>query len=212
MKMSYSRSKISDDSKFNAACNHYKDTYEIHARTLHQRNLTFLLTLIVAVTFALQIPYSALVHEAIHSLISNSPAKIKIPIGGNFLISMMWALLLGTSIRYFQLSLQVERQYEYLHLLEYDLKKYFSGTRFFTREGTSYLNNYPLYSNWIWLLYSTVFPTLLLIVTGLHIKSEIESTELISRIAVDIVCCTLICVTTILYLIRIHFGKKNESI
>ena len=91
----------------------------------------------------------------------------------NFLYiqSIIWFILLAIVIKYFQSVIFIERQYSYLHSLENILSEdYKDGA--FTREGKSYLNNYPVFLNWASFLYTILFPAILAIVTASKIIGE----------------------------------------
>lgn len=73
--------------------------------------------------------------------------------------SVLWFLLLGLTLRYSQLTLNLERQYGYIHQLEEALQELVHPA--FRREGSSYLEDYPRFLTWAHFLYTVVFPLLL---------------------------------------------------
>jgi len=62
--------------------------------------------------------------------------------------NIVWFLLLIFTLRYFQTAVFVERQHLYIHKIEEKLNKQF-GEEVITREGKSYLTNYPYFSDWM---------------------------------------------------------------
>lgn len=65
--------------------------------------------------------------------------------------------ILIVELKYFQLCIYIERQYEYLSKLE-DTINSIMGTKIVTREGFSYLNEYPLLSAFIHRIYNYILP------------------------------------------------------
>ena len=146
-----------EEAKFNNLCSHYKDSFDLHRSSIKQRDLLFYCLLIILAIFTLQISSA----ETVVNIVNEYVTKISgVKIGNNlgFISTLIWLLLLGFSTRYFQVVLEIERQYEYLQALEIQLNSYYSGSKAFTREGKAYLSKYPLFSNWVWLLYTLFFP------------------------------------------------------
>ena len=146
-----------DEAKFNNLCAHYKDTYEIHLSSIKQRDTLFYALLVILALFSLQVTSTELVNSALSGFI-NKQLDISIDKNSNLLGTLLWLLLFGFSSRYYQTVIQIERQYDYIHHLEELISKRYPNTRAFTREGKSYLDEYPIFSNWIWLLYTLAFP------------------------------------------------------
>jgi len=198
---------ISLEASFNTLASHYKDTYDIHLNTLKERNRLFFFLLVIVSVFIIQFQNSSLVHEVFNGIIVQ---KIGSPINlSGFIPVLLWLVLMGTSLRYFQINIQIERQYGYLHALEEELNKEYDNSVAFTREGKSYLSNYPIFSNWICLLYTLIFPIGLLISILYRIPIDIKSWP---PTLMDICCFVayeIIGTTTILYLIKMHWKDEN---
>lgn len=205
------RQSISNETKLELACSHYKDSYEVHLATIKHRDLLFYVLLATTAFFSLQISSLDLANTTLTELISNS-SGVKLSKDSQLLNSLVWFLLLGTSTRYFQLVLQIEREYNYLHSIEDYLRRHYPETALFSREGSSYLQKYPIFSNWVWLLYTIAFPSLLLVAITLRIKAQIHSTSNLNIIAFDIVAFFLIGTSIILYLIRMHGSWLTKRI
>ncbi len=85
--------------------------------------------------------------------------------------AVLWFLLLAVVIRYFQVNVYLDRRYEYLHGIEKKINEA-AGSEIVTREGKSYLRNYPLFSSWTHFLYTWVFPLCLLVVVAVRVSKE----------------------------------------
>ena len=110
-------------------------------------------------------------------------------------------------MRYFQTVTLIERQYRYIHLLEERISSAFDNIAF-TREGKSYLDNYPRISDWAHILYSTVFPVLLLFVITVKIVAEwLPPVDITAVLIFNSVIFVMIVISTALHLLRIHFNK-----
>ncbi len=64
------------------------------------------------------------------------------------LLSASWVLTLAIALRYCQVSINVERQYSYLHRLEEKVSQELGDEEAYRREGRAYAKDYPLFSDW----------------------------------------------------------------
>jgi magnesium-transporting ATPase (P-type) len=128
----------------------------------------------------------------------------------SFIGSVIWFCLLGLVVRYFQTVVHVERQYSYIHGLEEQLGSHYDY-KAFTREGRAYFNDYPTFSTWAWILYTIIFPVLLLVVVFVKIVNEFRSTEPVTSLFIfNATVFLCIIVSTLLYLTSVHFRKKSN--
>jgi hypothetical protein len=100
----------------------------------------------------------------------------------------------------------VERQYPYIHKLEEEI-----GGGVLAREGKAYLEKYPIFSNWMWLLYTIVFPVLLFSIVLAKIISEITYACINGwsyTTHLNIVIALLIIISISLYLFSLHSKEK----
>lgn len=192
------------DAKFYNLCSHYKDTYDIHLATVKQRDVLFYGLLAVLALFSLQFTSSELVNNALCNIVKKQ-LDLTIDNRSNLLSTILWFLLFGLSSKYYQIVIQIERQYDYIHSLEEIINAEYDGTTAFTREGKSYLEKYPLFSNWICLLYTMVFPTIILMCIAVRIFSELKNFEAMGvSLAPMFISYLLIGTSTILYLGKLH--------
>src|SRR6267378_5796439 len=147
---------VSEDTKVEVLHAHYVDTFGHIRSALSLRDRLFVYILIAVTVMLLQVvaPHDA--DAAIGKIIST-----KLAVSGRISLSILgtvlWFALLGLTIRYFQTVIFIERQYAYIHSLENLLAANYEGPAF-TREGKSYLSDYPKFSTWAWALYTIVFP------------------------------------------------------
>lgn len=192
------------EAEFNNLCSHYKDSYEIHLGCIKQRDTLFYALLVILALFSLQVTSMDLVNGALSGYV-NKQLDISIDKNSNLFGALLWLLLFGFSSRYYQTVIQIERQYDYIHHLEEIIGSRYTGTRAFTREGRSYLDEYPLFSNWIWLLYTLAFPLIILLCIFIRIDGELENYEALGLAWVPgFFSYLLVGTSTILYIGKLH--------
>jgi hypothetical protein len=205
-----SGSRILDEAKFNNLCSHYKDTYEIHLSSIKQRDTLFYALLVILALFSLQVTSAELVNSALSGYI-NKQLDISIDKNSNLLGTLLWLLLFGFSSRYYQTVIQIERQYDYIHHLEELISKKYANTRAFTREGKSYLDEYPIFSNWVWLLYTLAFPLIILTCIVIRILGELEIHETLGLFLIpSFISYLLVGTSTVLYIGKLHLSGLRK--
>jgi hypothetical protein len=78
------------------------------------------------------------------------------------LLSALWVFVFAISLRYCQVSINVERQYVYIHMLEEKISQALGDLDLYRRESAAHLKDYPAFSNWAWFSYVLIFPFLAL--------------------------------------------------
>ncbi len=198
------------EAELNNLCSHYKDSYEIHLASVKQREMLFYALLVILALFSLQVTSTELVNDNMSSLL-NKQLDISIDKHSSLFETLLSLLLFGFSSRYYQTVIQIERQYNYLHNLEDIINRNYAGTFAFTREGKSYLNEYPVFSKWIGLLYTLVFPLMVLLCIKIRIDSDLSKYQTLSpSVILGFVPCLLVGISTILYLYNRHNSLLRE--
>ena len=187
-------------SKLEILNDHYKDTFSYQLGYLKRRDRFTLYLFLTLVIMFLEVVSPSGTEMVISKLISNYLGD-SISIETNFIRCLMWLFLFGLVVKYYQTVVLVERQYAYLHKLERELTTFFISEIPFTREGKSYLKNYPMLSNWIDILYTWVFPATLILFTGVKLWSEYSNDGFNLVWIVSAIFCLMIWITTGIYLI-----------
>ena len=180
---------------------HFKETFSIIKEKLSQRNKLFVIAFII---MALQFSF-ALSPESISSLfISIIQEKYKINISGQMVIiqCILWLGLLYFTMQYYQTTVYIERQYNYIHSLEASISDIMHIK--FDREGGDYLKNYPKMNDMIDILYKWVFPIIYCLTICFKIIIEIVNSNFGFPIILDLILFFACFVLTILYLVFIH--------
>ena len=197
---------LSEDTSAEVLHAHYVDTFGQIRNALGQRDHLFAYIVATVAVLLLQVVAPEDTDAVIGKLISE-----KLTLTGTLSLSLLttvvWFALLGLVIRYFQTVIYIERQYEYIHSVEELLAVNYGG-KAFTREGKSYMSEYPLFSNWAGALYTKVFPMFLVVVLIVKLVTEFGHAATLGWLLVfDTVTLGTIAVSVVLYIISLH-GKR----
>lgn len=206
---------ISEEKKIEILYDHYKESFLCvkYFEKQRERLLAFLL-MIVFFQFLLAF-FSGESLDAFNAVIEKQ-------IGFSFVLNeavfsiLFWFLLFSASLRYFQTNVLISRQYEYIHKLENDICKKVDDEDFIIREQLGYKRehkgDHPIFTNWVRIVYTWIFPILLISISFLRISLEKYSFDIlaIGILAIKFVLFLAICTTTVFYLEKIH-GKNPKS-
>ena len=199
-----------EDTKVQTLYDHYKDTFMYLREYLRLRDKLFLFALIVITAMFLNITLPTESTKMVSNLIS-SKLGVTISMDKSFFDSMLWFVLVSLVLRYFQTTTYIKRQYDYLHKLEDSLTVNL-GEKLIYREGAGYLDNYPLFLTWAHLLYTIVFPLLLISMVFVKIYLEIRGCQQIGlSIILDVIFSAMILISTGLYLHFVLVKKREVS-
>jgi hypothetical protein len=187
---------------------HYQDTCSALQGFRSQREKSFywILAALVLVLYDVGAPkqFGAVVGD----LLKRETGVTSVP-DLSYLSTILLVILLGLILRYCQTVVHIERQYKYLHEVEEVLANQYEGTAF-TREGRSYLADYPAFSNWAHYLYTLVFPLLLLVIIVLRAARGFRHPgPWNSLIWIDLLVGLAGVVTVLLYLNVLH-GRRGQ--
>lgn len=196
----------SEDLKFQTLYDHYKESFSRVREYLGIRDRLLVMILIVVTVMMFQIFSPVESQNMISEFISNK-IELNKNINFSFICSVIWFIVFALSIKYFQTVVYIERYYEYLHKLEGEISQHYKDG-IFEREGKFYLNNYPLFSSWTSVVFTTIFPLLLLFVLSVKFYTELTySSEFNLLLLIDGIFCFFIVVSTVLYMVLIHLKK-----
>lgn len=190
---------------------HYNDTYRIIQGKIKQRDKLFAYILITLI-FMLFIVYSPKDAPLVLSQFLSKQIGLNNPIDFSFLGSVLWFLLLSFIIRYFQILIGIERSYCYIHKVEAELSAGLKQ-KLFSREGASYLDDYPLFLNWASSLFNIGFPCVLVVVATAKIIFEVYSglNNFSFLLLINILFFLAIIISLVIYLVSIYETKKPEK-
>lgn len=195
------------DDKRSTLYDHYKDTCSLISSASSRRDRLTLWVLAALALLALEMLFPSLAKALLESLIKERlEATVSADLG--LLGSVIWLALLILSVRHFQTAAYVERSYTYLHALEDRLNNLFEPG-FITREGKSYLKDYPLFQGWLTFLYRVAVPALVLIIPTIKIWEEAQSLVINVNLLINMAVYMLLCISTVLYLAMIHWKTSK---
>jgi hypothetical protein len=201
---------ISEDKKLEILNDHYKESCAHLKEFLRTRDFLFLGVLIAVTVMLYGIFQPQKAGDAVSQFITGS-LNLENQIEGSFIDSVIWFALFVLTLRYFQNIISIERQYDYIHMLEERLCEYYDKEAF-TREGKFYKKNYPLFTKWAWLVYTVFFPFLLLIVVSVRILEErCQSGHVVGLSAFNIIMWLAILISVFFYILAFHFSEKHDS-
>jgi len=193
--------EVEEGDKFSSLCAHYKDTYDLHRETLKQRDRLFYGVLFVFAAFTLQFVGSPVIVPGIIEKVIG----VRLENDAGFFSTLLWLALLGWSTRYFQITVEIQGQYYYMHRVEDDLNSFYQGSIAFTREGITYLATYSWFQKWIRFLFTWIFPIGLIGVVST--RSVVETCRHLPNWEIDLIPAAIIFITTLLYLVRLHWDE-----
>ena len=176
---------------------HYKDTYQLNLLVQKERDRLFV-KLCLTLTTLLLIIVDPNTLSILASTIVENELKIIIPHSLVIVQSFLWALLLYFFASYFRKILYIERQYVYIYELEVVIAEILDKK--FTREGNSYLEDYPMILNFTHYLYQLIFPVLSIIIVVYKIYLEIISEIFLIAKIFDFVMGMFVVIVIVLYL------------
>lgn len=186
---------------------HYKDTNELNRAAQSRRNRDFMILCILEAISLLMVwnPQfiAAVINDVVRSQIENT-----MQIGSNVLQTLIWILIAYILVRYIQEVMYIERQYDYLNKLENRINDLLAE-KDITREGDSYLQNFPLVLNIIHLFYNLFCPIFFTFINIYHIILEWKNVTGVLSIAADSIICFSIILITLFYYFEIHTRTRK---
>jgi hypothetical protein len=190
---------------------HYKDSFVYLKDYLKQRDrLTIYCTILVGIvflTYFLPTDFDTFSKTLIKNKLSIELSDLKI------IESLILFVLLALVMKYYQIIVFIQRQYDYIHEIESNLTSTLKEFKI-DREGDSYLKNYPILLSAADIIYKTIFPLLLLVsvfIKWIQIFKKSNDIKFLSLFTFDSLIIFCILALTILYLSWIHFSDFKKT-
>jgi hypothetical protein len=151
----------------NLLYDHYKDTFSHIRECERQRDRLFLLVLVLIGLLLLQLQHSLLLQHVVTEVkvagVKLNLNRIPIPV----LLSVSWMFLTVFLLKYYQVVIHVEKQYDYLYPLESRLSKAIGEDGSIGRESIGYTTKKAsFFRHWVWIFYTCLFPLIVLASVG----------------------------------------------
>lgn len=188
-------------------CEHYKNSYDVHRESIKKRDILFYILLILMGFFLIYTKHPLVISKSLDIYINKQIGITLIKEIISF-STIFWILITVISLKYFQIVLEIERQYKYIHEIEKTLQTYFSDGSSFTREGVSYKNNNKYFNKWSKFIYGYFFTALLITSITINIILSIINLEYFQILTlINIICFITTLTSSILYLFTISRKK-----
>ena len=186
---------------------HYKETFSIIKETIIQRNRFFVMVFLV---MTLQFLFALSPDSISYLIIGIVQKQYEIDISNQMSIiqSFLWLILLYLTMRYYQATIHIEKQYNCIHSIELDISNIVHIT--FDRESGNYLSNYPKMSDFVDILYKWVFPIIYCLIICYKIVIEYITLKFNFLLLLNSILFISCFILTILYLVFLH-GKRNSD-
>ena len=152
---------------------HYKDTFAHIREREKQRDRLFLIVLAVLGLLVFQLQYALTLQQVVDE-VSIAGFKMNLSkVPAPALLSLSWTFLTVVILRYYQVTVHVEKQYDYLHSLECSLSNALEGRYSIHRESSGYkTKKASLFRYWAWIFYTALFPAIVIVAVGWSLLLE----------------------------------------
>ena len=185
---------------------HYKETCTLSKVAQERRNKSFVILCLLEALSFLMIRNPEIICGILNDAVRQQ-LETTIYISNLILETLVWFLIAYVLIRYVQDTLYIERQYNYLNLLEKKIARLLGESEkenIFTRESEFYNKDYPIVLNLIDLFYKMFVPILFTVINIIHIWQEWHKNALQLLLICDVAVCSIIIIITWFYFFEIH--------
>lgn len=190
---------------------HYKESCELAKKNEVTRNKLFILVcILLGLLFLFSYDQNSML-GLIQSWISGN-YNCDLMFSSNIIQAILWIVLFIFTLRYLGLNINLDRSYSYIHKLEDEINE--EETKItVTREGKSYLNNYPVLNNITYYSYRVILPIIYYFTIIFKLKLEYNAQggvniPIIFQFILGILCNILI----VTYLIENIIDIVNDII
>lgn len=180
---------------------HYKDTFSQIQKYIKYRDKYFFSLIIITGLLLMLLNDPKELTSLVNSFIQEK-AGDKILIDFSVINTSLIFSYLAVIIKYIQINLLIDNQYNYIHNIESKFK--YNNSAIITREGSNYFKEYPLVKNLIHYCYTLVVPILLVFFSVFKIGQELSVSSLAFLNVMNIIFCVLTIILLILYLLHLH--------
>jgi len=161
-----------DSPRLEVLHDHYKESFSYIRERERERDRLFLILIALFALLALEIQYPINFRGAVGTLsflgIELNVDALPLPA----FLTATWVTVLVITLRYCQASINIERQYKYLHTLEDKISGELKDDELYRREGRAYKSEYSPFRWWVRRFYVVVLPIIAIIATGVLIYNE----------------------------------------
>lgn len=202
-----------NESTINILYDHYKDSFSHIRERERQRDRLFLYVLGLLGLVLFQLHYSLLLQQTLTEInvfgITLKISSIPIPV----LLSVSWTLLAVFLLKYYQAVIHIEKQFDYLHSVEFQLSELLGNNCSIERESTAYMTQKArLFRHWVWFFYTLFFPLIVLASSVWAITLEWRTILIpIEYRFFDSIIVLIIATTLVFYIIGVWIGRPSKK-
>ncbi len=189
---------------------HYKDTFCLQKEYQKIRNKLFIYLCFCILLLILMIVYPNNIYQNIQEL-SFGTLGININFELKVLESFNWFIIMYLTIRYYQINVNIEKNYKYIHQIENELEKKYKLPIY--REGRNYLDPYPFFLTISYWFYKYAFPIINIICIVTKVVCNFINKLSLPFLVISILATLFLTIINISYLIFNYRlwkgGKKN---
>lgn len=193
---------------------HYKETCEICRNKEKDRNKLFIMVgILLTLLFLFMIAEDNTIK--IFYEVLQEKYDLDVTLSVETIQSLIWGLLLYFTIRYYQQCISIERMYQYIHQIEERMSNELEFE--IIREGKNYLQEYPWILNYIWIIYTVVFPIVYLVLIVINLIVDVHTKIFDWNLTIHFVfgiCDIILVISYLFFLHRISIKKifnKDEK-
>lgn len=190
--------------KIDIQYDHYKETFKIIRDSEKERNKLFIIVIVHILVMFLFIVKPNEIYQTINEF-SKNYIENGLYFGINAIEIFIWISTLYFSTRYFQININIDRKYIYLHSLEKQLSKSLKIN--FNRESKAYEDRYPILLNIIYWTYRYIFPIIYIVFLIIGAVLSLKNYTIL-KIITCVVVSFLLIIMNILYMIQNY--KENK--
>ena len=207
-----------DDQKLTVLHTHYQDTFAHIQDNLRVRDRLFMYVLIAMTLMLFQL-YAPAQSAGVFGALMTRKLELDTPIDISYLSSVLWFVFVVLALHHYnprsaiidpqflRTVVHIERQYQYIHALEEQLSAEYAPPAF-TREGKAYLRGYPLFARWSWMLYTIVYPALVVAMAVAKILNEmVQPGASALLLTANGLMALAAVVSSVLCAVMVHWGK-----
>lgn len=211
---------IEDKERLATLNDHYKDTISYLKKDLDRRDKITIYLFLILIIYSL-VEFQQIDSESILNDLCKKYISVSLNINYSLITTIILTLIFAFTMKYFQMCMIIERQYSYIHKIEFNINE-IANQQLITRESYSYLESYPLLSAFIHRIYNFFLPIALITLMSVkwsYIEGDLKnliyslkdyafifiiSTKPVIISLINLLLSSLTILTTILYLLFVH--------
>lgn len=190
------------------AYDHYKETYAVILNNYKDRERYFCLSILLLLVGLINMISPEKTAELVNGF-SFGDYKISMSLNFKIIYTLIWVIIFYVTMRYFQINFYLNKLYPYISELEIKINRVTKGN-FINREGKNYNDNYPVFSDWVDLIYTKLIPFSYLCIGLVKITLDWKHKEVMGYyLFANIGIAVMFIITVCLYVVSYEQNKSQ---